>query len=439
MPLSLLFLPHLPQVFSQYFSSADISAFCTNGNADSNPPLLSPGNSTISLISSLKPHNYLSNYYNSKDYTLSSSDKLSYSQDLLPYAFFFYLGAFSLLLWLIFVSCILCKCCFCLAGPATEVQTRRRLLLPPLLMSLFLVGILVFSPFSIYYVNQLQGTLGYLVCVAARWSGGYYYGYSNWEGIYTINNATTQLLSYVNSTSADINQTLDAYNDLGISKVSAEIEELLADFVSNWSDTQPILNSNYLTYTEALPQYYQCQLCKDIVQYNAKLTSDLAVLLTPLSQNISLAITEIYAELIDLTANLTLLVESQYSWTAKLTGLYNAYDSSNMPSVDSLNSLKAGLYSYTITLLALVIVVMGLQAFAGNMVYLKRYRWRVILHVGWCCHSLFTVFCKLYAVFLVAGVLFIGSLVLSEGCTIFAEIIQEGDLGNVFVRRYLEI
>ena len=27
----------------------------------------------------------------------------------------------------------------------------------------------------------------------------------------------------------------------------------------------------------------------------------------------------------------------------------------------------------------------------------------------------------------------------SEGCTIFAEIIQEGDLGNVFVRRYLEI
>lgn len=255
-----------PLVRSQYYyTDSEISTICTNGNADSNPPSLSPGNSTISKISVIKSKNYLEQYYNSKDFEFGYQDKLDYAKDIMPFAFFFYMSGISVLIWFMFISCILCKCCYCLSGPATKVQTRGRLMCPPIFMAVFLVGILIFSPFSIYYVNNLQVTIGYMVCVTARWSGGYYYGYSDWKGIDIISNSTSELLDYLNTTVTAIDTLLSPYNDSGISEVSSEIQVLLSNFIGTWSGTADSPNPNYPSYSSSLPESYSCQLCKDIL------------------------------------------------------------------------------------------------------------------------------------------------------------------------------
>lgn len=95
--------------------------------------------------------------------------------------------------------------------------------------------------------------------------------------------------------------------------------------------------------------------------------------------------------------------------------------------------MKDGMYSNTVALLGFTILLMGSQVLAANMVYFKRYKWRKVMHVGWCCHSLLTMFCKFYLVFTIAGVLFICVIFLSEGCVVFNDIIQENSFGDVFV------
>ena len=409
-----------------YYTNTEISSLCTAGNADSNPPTLSPGNTTISQLASLTRKNFLSYYYNQNDYSLTYDDKVEMAKDLSPYYFFLYLAGISVIFWLMYLSCMICKCCFCISGPAIEVQTRKRLLFPPILMGVFLVGILVFAPFCIYYINLLQGTIAYLVCVTARFSGGYWYGYENWNGIFNINNSTSDILSYLNTTTHTLNSTLHQYNNNPISNASEEIKQLLSTFISNWSNTHP-------SYSTDLPEYYECQLCSDIVQYNTELADELDTLITPLSQNITTGITLIYTLLINQLNNLTTELTTQYNWTSVLTQLYNSYEQQNLPFFASLNSLKDGMYSNSLSLFAISILVMFSQAFAANMVYFKKYRWRKLLHLGWCCHSLLAVFCKIYLVFTISGLLFITSMLLGEGCTVFTEIIQAKKLGNVFV------
>ena len=417
-----------------YYSDEEITALCIAGYADSNPPSLSPGNATISMINILKPQNYMKKYYNTENFYFSKEDQADYAVDLMPYGFFMYMMIISVVLWLMFISCILCKCCFCLGGPVIKVQTKKQLLCPPLLMGVSLIGIFAFAPFCIYYVSQLQLTINYLICVTARWSGGYYYGYSEWKGIENIDNSTSNLIASINSTANSLNSTLCKYNDNGIYNVSSEILLIFNNFSSDWSQTPYQSNPNYKTYSVELPQYYECSLCKQISSYKSSLSSDLTNLITPISLNITSSITIIYSSLINNLNTLTSTIETRYSWTTNLTKIFTKYDATNMPGFNKLYKMDKGLYSYTLTVFCFTLVVLIFQAFAATMVYFNRYNWRKYLHIGWCCHSFLMIFCNCYLVFGVAGTLFIICIILSEGCVVYDEIFQAEKFGNVFVK-----
>jgi hypothetical protein len=381
--------------YAAYYSANEISLLCISGNADSNPPSLSPGNDTISKINKIKPEIYLEKYYNTTDFDFTHDEQLKYAIDLLPYSFFFYMMIISIIVWFVYISCAICKCCYCLSGPVTKVQSRQRLLCPPILMGIFMLGILGCSPFCIYYISLLESAIKYLICVTARWSGGYYYGYSNWNGITATDNSTSILSSTMSSTSNSLNQTLYKYNDYGVRTIKNQIQSEFNTFVDQWKDLHDQSNPNYGNYSNDIPQYYNCTLCKALPGYAPFLNKDLDVLISPLSQNITIDITDIYKTIIDNIDNILSTFQSNYQWTKHLTELYDKYEEINLPNFDKFNQMQLGLYGYSLTLFGLTILMMFSQALAGGMVYYQRYKWRKVLHIGWCCHSFLMIFCNI--------------------------------------------
>lgn len=177
--ICLLIIYFPTQSFSRFYTESEISDLCLKGNADSNPPSLSPGNDTIDFIKNLKNKNFLKEYYNNDDVIFTNSEQLKYSLKIAPWCVFLYFFFLGIVLWVMFNFCIFCKCCFCLGGPATQVQTRKRKMLPLAFLVIFGLFSLVISPYSIYYSNNLEANFKYQLCTTARWSGGYYYGHDN--------------------------------------------------------------------------------------------------------------------------------------------------------------------------------------------------------------------------------------------------------------------
>ncbi|OMJ83538.1 hypothetical protein SteCoe_15502 [Stentor coeruleus] len=410
-----------------YYSESELSLLCTKGKADSNPPTLYPGQSTINKINGLKRKNYLEHYYNQNDHEFTNDEKLEYADDLMPYAFFLFLSLFGIILWFMYSSCIICKCCYCVAGPATEIQSKGRKIIPILLLGIFFVGILTFGPIGIFYVSQLQGTLSYLVCVTARWSGGYFYGYSGWQGIININNSTSSLLDFISNTTDQLDRDLNNFKDGGVKNITEELKEFMNSFIKNWVDHKDKDNNFSSNYSEEIPISYQCQLCKDIANYQENFTSDLDVLIKPISENTTLAIAQIYEDLIDKQKELLYNFTIKYAWTKNFTDLYNNYEIKNLPFFSNLNSMQDSMYSNTLSFLGISILVMLFQAFSVNMVLRHKMNWRKWLHIGWCCHSFLMIF-----FFLIAGILFIFSIVMTESCEIFVDIRDSHGLQNVF-------
>lgn len=377
-----------------YYSESELSLICTNGKADSNPPSLYPGQSTITKINGLKRENYLENYYNENDHEFTNDERLEYADDLMPYAFFLFLSIFGIILWFMYASCIVCKCCYCVAGPATEIQSRSRKAVPILLLGIFFVGILTFGPIGIFYVSQLQGTLSYLVCVTARWSGGYFYGFSSWQGIININNSTSSLLDFISNTTDQLDTDLNDFKDGGVKNITEELKEFMSGFINNWVDLKDKNNNFSSSYSEEIPTSYQCQLCKDIENYNENFTSDLDDFIKPVSESTTLAIAQIYEDLIDKQKELLYNFTVKYAWTKNFTDLYDKYEMKNLPFFSSLNSMQNSMYSNTLSFLGISIIVMLFQAFSVNMVLRHKMNWRKWLHLGWCCHSFLMIFCN---------------------------------------------
>lgn len=374
----------------KFYTESEISELC---NADSNPPSLGPGTLAIERIRKLKPKVYLEEYYKENDYELDYEDKVSYAQDLMPYGFFLYLGVISVIIWIMYFCCIVCKCCYCIIGPAIRVQERRQKVRPLILMGISIIFILGFAGVGVYYLNELQGAMGYMACVVARWSGGYFYGYSEWEGIYNLNNHTFEVIGIVNADTQSIESVLSPLNDSGIANITQEMENLMVGFIDSWKDTESVKNRNYGNYSYELPEAYGCGLCLSLEGYLSRFRSDLESLIEPLSENITGVIDEAYFKLINDLKNLTSSLEQKFDWSQNLTDLYSSYENRNLGFFYKLNSIKDGMFGNTLFIIGLSIFSIFFQGFFSILIYLGKFKWRKFLHFGWCCFSLLMILC----------------------------------------------
>ena len=379
---------------SEFYTETQINTLCADGNADTDPPSLSPGKTTMKRIKKFKSKIFLHSYYNDDDHSLTANDRLLYTEDLLPYSFILYFSFLTTLVWIMYISCIICKCCYCLISPATRVQSRREKLFPLILMAIVIACLITFSAFALFYISQLQGSIGYLVCVAARWSGGYYYGYDNWKGIHTIDNSTKELISFISSKAEYINSTLIDYHNQEILNVSQDMQFLFNNFVNTWKSTKNIENPNFPSYSNELPFAYNCTLCKELYEFEDSFKDDVEKDIEPLSQDLTMVIEEVYEVFLERKEEIENGIREKYEWTEKLTQLYIMYEEKNLKFFDDLNSIKDGMYGNTLFLISCTVLMMFFQAFASIMVYLKRYNWRKWLHIGWCCYSILMIFCK---------------------------------------------
>lgn len=149
----LILLLVLLQIYAQYYTSDEIETMCDEGKADTNPPDDISGKETIEKINSLNGEVYMEKYVNGHDTTFDYIERWEYVRDLAGYATCLYLALMAVIIWIMYASCMICKCCYCIVGPATKLPTRSQKIFPVMLMVVFgLVG-MVAVPYGMYYTK----------------------------------------------------------------------------------------------------------------------------------------------------------------------------------------------------------------------------------------------------------------------------------------------
>lgn len=152
--MKLLFVFLLVSLISaQYYTSTEIETMCDEGKADTNPPDDVSGRETIEKIKSLNGEVYMEQYINKHDTTFDPEERWEYAKDLAGYALYLYIAVIAVVIWIMYTSCVICKCCYCIVGPATKLPSRSQRLLPIVLMSVFgLIGMIA-VPYGMYYTK----------------------------------------------------------------------------------------------------------------------------------------------------------------------------------------------------------------------------------------------------------------------------------------------
>ncbi|CAG9334389.1 unnamed protein product [Blepharisma stoltei] len=405
---------------AQYYTESEIKQICSQGNADSNPPSLSPGNDTIDFINKFKRKNYMRQYYGPDTKVFAYDDRVKYAFDITPWCVFLYFFAFGIIFWSMYVFCICCKCCYCFSGPATKIQSKRRLACPWIILMTFGLFSLVLAPYSIFYSNNLETNFYYQLCVTSRWSEGYFYGYDNWGGLTQIQDLSTQFEGILSDTAASMNSTLYKYYHDPKYEISSILEDSVSVFDSfiEGVNIEEFKNPNS-DFSSQLPSGYKCEVCKNLSNYVDSFSTEVYSL-TDERAAMMQTVDDSYSMYINKNSTIIETVKEQISWLDHLTYQYHEYESHYLKMFKDLADAVAVIFGYNMAMLGLAILLTFCQALAGFMIWRQQYKWRTMIHINWCCHSLMMSF-----FFSVGGIMLVSALVVSEGCEIFADVIQE--------------